>query len=488
MKPSIRRQTSLIFIGLMVGTLLLCLLMSRLFLGDYYMSSKKKVIVDAYRTIKQAADNDSFEAADIIEELDAICSNNNIIAFVMDESSRRRYVSPNGGDVLDRKLVGYIFGFIPISEDRLEEGEDYMILRTSEGRDEYLEMIGRLDEDVSFIMQTPMESIKESAALANRFFFYVGCIGSLAGAIIIWLFTRRLTGPILQLNDVSKRMVDLDFEAKYRAKARNELDLLGENMNKLSESLERSIGELKTANNELRRDIKQKEEIEEARKEFLSNVSHELKTPIALISGYAEGLKEGISDDPESRNFYCEVIMDEADKMNQMVKQLLSLDQLESGRDPVTMERFDMAALARGCVQAQSIMTEKKGIEVRLHDEEPVYVWADEYRTELVFRNYLSNAINYCSGKKVIDIVLKDLEDRVRVQVFNTGDPIPEEALDKLWDKFYKVDKARTREYGGSGIGLSIVKAVMESMHRDYGVENYTNGVMFWFELEKGNA
>jgi signal transduction histidine kinase len=112
-------------------------------------------------------------------------------------------------------------------------------------------------------------------------------------------------------------------------------------------------------------------------------------------------------------------------------------------------------------------------------------VWADEFWTEEVFMNYFSNAVNHCNGKKVIDIHFEEKQNCVRVVVFNTGSPIPEESLPHLWEKFYKVDKARTREYGGSGVGLSIVKAIMDQMHQDYGVINYDNGVAFWFELEK---
>ena len=221
------------------------------------------------------------------------------------------------------------------------------------------------------------------------------------------------------------------------------------------------------------------------RKEFLSNVSHELKTPIALIQGYAEGLKEGINDDAESREFYCDVIIDEAAKMNDMVKKLLTLNQLEFGNDVISMERFDIAALIRNYIQSVEILTKQKDIQVRF-DNMPfaVYVWADEFKVEEVFGNYFSNAIHYASGDKIIDVKLIKTDNKVKVSVFNTGEPIPEESLSHLWEKFYKVDKARTREYGGSGVGLSIVKAIMESMNQAYGVINYDNGVAFWFELE----
>lgn len=259
---------------------------------------------------------------------------------------------------------------------------------------------------------------------------------------------------------------------------------MGSNINQLSESLERTISELKTANNELQKDIEKKEQIDEMRKEFLANVSHELKTPIALIQGYAEGLREGISDDAESRDFYCEVIMDEAGKMNAMVQKLLTLNQLEFGNDKVSMERFDIVAMIRNYLQSAEILARQDGIEVEMGQTEPIYVWGDEFKIEEVFMNYFTNAVHYCQGEKRVRIHVALEDSKAKVSVYNTGEPIPEESLGHLWEKFYKVDKARTREYGGSGVGLSIVKAIMESMNQEYGVWNCPDGVEFWFTLE----
>lgn len=299
------------------------------------------------------------------------------------------------------------------------------------------------------------------------------------------LVTKRITRPISELTDLSKKMSDLDFEAKYESKVGNEIDVLGDNFNRMSSQLETTISELKSANNELQRDIEDKIKIDKMRKEFLDNVSHELKTPIALIQGYAEGLKENISDDPESREFYCDVIMDEASKMNKLVKNLLTLNQLESGKDAVVMERFDIVSLIRGVLQTMNIMIGQKEANVIFEAEKPVYVWADEFKIEEVVTNYVSNALNHLDGEKEIEIKLQDEDNRVKISVFNTGTPIPEADVPNLWNKFYKVDKARTREYGGSGIGLSIVKAIMESMNQEYGVQNFDNGVEFWFTLDR---
>ena len=295
---------------------------------------------------------------------------------------------------------------------------------------------------------------------------------------------NRITRPIMELAGISERMKHLDFNAKYTGDDRTEIAILGNNINEMSEVLETTISELKTANNELLKDIERKDQIDEMRKEFLSNVSHELKTPIALIQGYAEGLREGINDDEESREFYCDVIIDEAAKMNIMVKKLLTLNQLESGNEVVSMERFDITALIKNYIASSDILLKERDISVRMEDYEAIYVWGDEFKVEEVFMNYFTNAIHYAQDEKIIDVKLCRMGQQVRISVFNTGSPIPQDSIEHIWEKFYKVDKARTREYGGSGIGLSIVKAIMESMNQKFGVVNYENGVEFWFMLD----
>ena len=197
---------------------------------------------------------------------------------------------------------------------------------------------------------------------------------------------------------------------------------------------------------------------------------------------------ENINDDEESRNFYCEVIMDEAAKMNNIVKKLLDLNQLEFGDNNLNMEHFDIVSVIQNLLASSDILFKQKQVSLEFNVTGPVYVWADVYTVEEVFNNYLSNAFNHVDGDRIIRVDITKDAGHVRVCVFNTGQPIPEDDLPKIWGKFYKVDKARTREYGGSGVGLSIVKASMELLGQKYGVENKENGVEFWFELDATNS
>ena len=502
-RHSIGAQFAIIFIALMAGAFSLCWIINSVFLKEYYVRSKQSVIENAYRQVNLLfQQNEDVNSEDFDIEFLKICSNNNLSILVTDSSMNIVKSSVRDWDRLIVRLMNYIFMGDPnYSQEEdggfrgrewarehppLIETDQYMIRRTNDSRmkTDYLELWGGLDNGNLIIMRTPIESIRESVIIANRFLGYVGISAVLLCAVVIWVVSKKITRPILELADISEKMTHLDFEAKYNNTDKNEIGILGNHINQLSRALEKTISELKTANNELKNDLKNKEKTEEMRTEFLSNVSHELKTPIALIQGYAEGLKEGINDDAESRDFYCEVIMDEAEKMNQLVKNLLNLNQLESGNETITLERFDVVELIANCIQSADILIRQSQAEVIFEEQGPVYVWADEFKTEEVFMNYLSNAIHYVDGERKIEVKLIQKAQILRISVFNTGNPIPEESLEQLWKKFYKVDKARTREYGGSGVGLSIVKAIMESLNRDYGVINYENGVAFWFELD----
>ncbi len=353
--------------------------------------------------------------------------------------------------------------------------------------DYYLEIWGTLDNGYSIILRTPIQGIKDNVNISTTLIKYVGGAILIVGIISAFVVSTYITRPIKQLSDIAERMSEMDFDARYEGSDKGEIGLLGKSMNNMSEKLEHNIAELKKANLELKKDIDKKEKLEIMRTDFLSNVSHELKTPIALIQGYAEGLKEGITDDPESMGFYCDVIMDEANKMNTMVKRLLTLNQIEFGNDEPDMERFNINELIASVVDANAIREGQKNMSIVFNNRnEQNFVWADEYKTEEVLTNYISNALNHCDGKQAIEVRTSKSEDgaTLTVTVYNSGRNIAEEDLERIWEKFYKTDKARTREYGGNGIGLSIVKAIMESMGQEYGVRNVSDGVEFWFTLD----
>lgn len=492
MKKSIKIRLAVTYIGIMCLSLAVMLLVNSLFLEKFYLRKKTESLKKVYNTMNDTSDTRYYSSLADDEKFKQYCDENNLSMIVVEDvTSRILFAYAKNSERLYSEIqFGVLDDFVRGKREILEATDNYIVEKKTDDVKamDSVNMVGVLDNGNGFLITTPAQSLKDSALISNVFYLYIGLFTIFISSVVIWFISRHITRPLQQLSELSKEMANLNFDAKYTSTSEDEIGVLGNNLNRMSGELEKTISELRTANNELRKDIEKKEQIDEMRKEFLSNVSHELKTPIALIQGYAEGLQECINDDQESREFYCDVIIDEAAKMNNMVKKLLSLNQLEFGNDTVNMERFDLTELVKGVVQSAQLLASQKEAEIRFLQEEPISVWGDEFKIEEVVTNYVSNALNHVDFEKKIEIKAVKRGDVVRLSVFNTGARIPEEDLDKIWIKFYKVDKARTREYGGSGIGLSIVKAIMDSMNQKCGVINYENGVEFWFELACGDT
>lgn len=510
MKQSLRTRLVFISAGMIILSIAICWIMNLFLLPGVYESSKKKQMNEVYSQISELfSENDwssisSDQQNEVYDKIDKISANSGVSLYIMEIK-----VSVDSGLISD---VSYLY---PSMTGRMQElnknqlskyvlfkqlgnvsDENYQVLKETDNYElfkvydermdsNYLELVGGVKGDYWIYVRTNYQSIKESAFISNEFLACVGFAVTVLCILIMIVVSNKYTKPILALAKIAQKMEDLNFDVRYEEDRKDEIGVLGHSMNSLSDKLEETISELKTANNELQLDLERRSEQEKMRQEFLANVSHELKTPIALIQGYAEGLQENVNEDPEGRDFYCEVIIDEADKMNKMVKKLLSLNQLEFGNGQVHLEHFDVQEVVKSVIASSDILFKQKGISLSFNEKKPVFVWADEYMTEEVVTNYVSNAVNHIGGEQIIEIKIESSGDRARVSVFNTGEKIPEEELDKIWNKFYKVDKARTREYGGNGIGLSIVKAIMDAHNQKYGVRNYDNGVEFWFELDE---
>ncbi len=511
MKHSLRIKLTLILVGLLVFLISAYLLVNVFFLEAYYQKVKKDSLSKCYDELKATVESLSTDYTDeeTSNTIEGIETSYGLNIYLISEGNDDygpyiRFLYPSSTYLKDARtrryervkdaLFLYIFAGLGLeNNDQVEllasrDGSfDIYKIHESSNQAYYIDLLGYLDDGTMVFIRTNYDSIQESAAISNKFMSMVGIFVVLLGACAMYVLSRSFAKPIREMSDIAGQMSELNFEKKYTGTRKDEIGELGASINMLSKQLEETIHELKTANNELLKDNERKTQIDEMRTEFLSNVSHELKTPIALIQGYAEGLKE-VAEDPESREYYCDVIIDEALKMNTMVKQLLSLNQIEFGRNEISMERFDITELVKSVASSAELMAKQKDITIRIEDAGPVFVWADQFRIEEVVTNYISNAINHIDGERIIEVGFEVTGDIVRVSVFNTGDPIPEDEQEKIWIKFYKVDKARSREYGGSGIGLSIVKAIMDSHNRKCGVRNRENGVEFWFELDCGNS
>jgi len=501
---SLRVKITLIIL-LLISILLLSIgILNNYGLTWYYQNEKVSEIHEAYlkldNEVKKLSEDgqtvigESEDSESVVNErvsniiLDYSNKHNITIALVDSMTNKAIYSSQREGDMfLDRIQEGFIGNKNIKKKDILYKSDNYtIILHNTPQNSSFIEGFGYCsDNQTIVIMSTPVAGLKESVNISNKFLIYVAVIGFFITVIITFLITKMITSPILQLAEISNKMGKLDFTARYEGKRSDEIQTLGQNMNYMSDRLKKAISKLQEANEVLKEDIKRKEAIDEMRKDFIANVSHELKTPIALIQGYAEGLNEGLCEDEESRKYYTEVIMDESEKMNKMVKQLLTLSSLESGNSILHKENFNMTSLTEGVLSSISILIGEKNVKVDFDTSKDVFLYADEFKIEEVVTNYISNAIHHVNDNGTIKIDVSEDESNVYFSVYNTGNQIPEKDLSNVWEKFFKVDKAHSRSYGGSGIGLSIVKAIVEAHGGAVKVVNKSDGVEFGFKIPR---
>ena len=501
---SLRVKITLIIL-LLISILLLSIgILNNFGLTWYYQNEKVSEIHEAYlkldNEVKKLSEDgqtvigESEDSESVVNEsvsniiLDYSNKHNITIALVDSMTNKAIYSSQREGDMfLDRIQEGFIGNKNIKKKDILYKSDNYtIILHNTPKNSSFIEGFGYCsDNQTIVIMSTPVAGLKESVNISNKFLIYVAIIGFIITVIITFLITKMITSPILQLAEISNKMGKLDFTARYEGKRSDEIQTLGQNMNYMSDRLKKAISKLQEANEVLKEDIKRKEAIDEMRKDFIANVSHELKTPIALIQGYAEGLNEGLCEDEESRKYYTEVIMDESEKMNKMVKQLLTLSSLESGNSILHKENFNMTSLTEGVLSSISILIGEKNVKVDFDTSKDIFLYADEFKIEEVVTNYISNAIHHVNDNGTIKIDVSEDERNVYFSVYNTGNKIPEKDLSNVWEKFFKVDKAHSRSYGGSGIGLSIVKAIVEAHGGAVKVVNKSDGVEFGFKIPR---
>lgn len=492
-KPkSVRAKLFISLCIVIVLTIIFLIIINNIVLEAFYVYNKKDIEKEFYERINSLYNNgESTENISKIAREYAI--KNNLDVFIRNEAT---------GDVITNSQfkiqdIGEMKNLISFA-DKKKIGEvlyksNKVIIKTikdSQSERIHIVMLATLDNGNEMFVVTPISAIKDSLRVSNQVLIFVGIISVLISAIIALVVSKHFSAPILDLNGITKKMTNLDFSAKYIPRNNDdELDELGKRINILSDTLEHTISELKANNNELERDIKEKSKIEEMRTQFISDVSHELKTPIAIIQGYAEGLIENVNEDDESRKYYAEVILDEADKMDKLVKQLLELMKLEYGKREFNNKSFDIVSLISEDMRKCDVMLKEQNIDISFKNENPINVLADDFYIEQVVTNYLTNAIKYSkevNGRRAIEIYVEEQSNGyVKVSVYNTGNNFSEDEMKAIWGRFYKVDASRNRANGGTGIGLAYVKAVMNNYENRYGVENKKDGVEFYFELKK---
>ncbi|HWR44993.1 sensor histidine kinase [Sporomusa sp.] len=503
MTLSIRTKLFIILSGLILFFVLISLGLIRLGLEKYYVWQKKDILIansnlvdDLYRGRPE----------EITLELERIASTLGAGVIIFTQEGYIKYSSFSR--IINQKLHDTpLAPALPPPYDKVSKDNPFHVppappyaLISKEAVDsrtiiemqhdqnlriEFMALERHLRNNDILIIRQPLAPVSESAVVAAQFMAFTGILVLLLGCTWAFLFAKKFTLPIVELNRIAQSMARLDFSLKCTVNRSDELGELGKSINHLSEQLDSAIIELSKKNQQLMADMEKERALDAMRKNFVSSVSHELKTPLSLILGYAEGLKENVAHDEESKNYYCSIIIDEAEKMDKLVKDLLNLSQIESGLFQLNRTDFDLLTLLNDIIKKYQTILEEKAINLEIDGTSSHYVNGDILRIEQVLLNIFTNAMYHSDFAKIIKIGVKDTGNKIKVSIFNSGRPIPGESLEKLWTSFYKVDKARTREHGRYGLGLSIVRAIQEQHGNSYGVDNLQDGVIFWFELDK---
>jgi signal transduction histidine kinase len=448
---------------------------SQLFLERYYMHKKIKVITSTYEQLIETYRSDPTR---LDEDLDKLTYDRSLnIAIVPRESSPEARI--RGGHVLPNVISRIQNGKV------LEETDAYTVSRINLDRvaSDIVLLSGSLPGDPrSVLIYVPLASIRDSVRIIQEFLVASAVITGIIGLLLSIATAGKLTKPIVALTRMSSSMKSLDFSTRFAEDRKDEIQELGENMNALSTILDRTLTELKAKNNRLALDIHQKQRLDDMRRAFLQNASHQLKTPIAIIKGYAEGLMDGIADDEKSRSDYASTIYREAERMDGLVRKLLKIARLEADGSAARIERFDLDELLKETITSFEPLFEQAQIRCRYPIQEQRFVYADRSMIAEALSNYLSNAIHHVDEHKTIEISAVKLNSGIRVDVYNSGRRIHAEETDNIWRPFYMLD--HEDGYEGDGLGLSIVAAIMRVHNRNYGVDNRDRGVSFWFELE----
>ena len=363
--------------------------------------------------------------------------------------------------------------------------ENFEVMKRAATNAEYFVYTYTLKSGETLHLYSEVANVETSVNVAGSVYSFMSISMIVVMSVIFYLLVAKFTKPLVEMNEITKDMAALNFERKCADYGSDEIGELGHSINTLSTTLDATLVDLKYKNKQLEKDIERRHALDNARSSFISNVSHELKTPIAIISGYAEGLCEGISNDPEVIKEYCQIIQDESQKMNALVIELLELSKLDSKTQPFTPDFFDIGACVQSLLSHLSLQFEQKGITLINRIPSPLVCYAQEDKIEIVLRNYITNALAHCDGQRIIELNYRESNRFIEIGVFNTGNNIDENDLPEIWDSFYRADKAHGRSENRFGLGLSIVKSIMTNHNCRYGVKNTKNGVVFTFEVSK---
>ncbi len=409
--------------------------------------------------------------------------------YLLSEYEREEGVSIDLYDQSDNYLYEGSGSFVSgnklniISRKENEDGSYFNVVSAEGSNTQYI-LFGKTFENGYHIEITAQKDpIQENASIATQVTTTITVFTLILALIFIFDYSRRFTKPLIQMNEVMEKIANLDFSERTDIERNDEIGTLSQNINKVSDSLDSALTELREKNAQLQADIERERQLERMRRDFVSSASHELKTPIAIIRGYAEGLKMSLKDTEQSAEEYCDIIMRESDKMNELVLNMLEQTLYSSGAKIPEQEYFDIDSYIEEFLKSVAPIFEEKEITVKYYGTDFV-AFADRKQMTTVLSNIVLNACSHAKNERIIEISAEKIHNFIRINVFNTGSFISDKDKEGIFTSFYRADKAHSRAEGRFGLGLSIVKSITENHGCECGFENKENGVTFWFTMK----
>ena len=473
-----RTLSSILMVVVIIGLLTL---LELYFLDDAYLYFEKKNLVSLSEEISTYTQLDA-EAKKALSDIESM---NGVYIEMYHPRSTLIYTSETNDSVFDpveqrsnNEMKPRIMKIL--THEETDEWSYFETRQEYYASASYIVYGTTLENDISIVIYASIDSINASARSAFWVLFWSEL--SLLSLVLILFLVHFFTvsRPIDQISHVTKGIAQMDFNQVCPSYRITELNELSQHINSLSASLDLTLRTLKRRNAQLEDDIEKEKQIMESRKDFIASASHELKTPLAVIQGYAEGLKYGIYAGKEDACY--DIILDEATKMHALVLELLETSRMNAGAWEPQYEVMPLREKVASVFEQMKTIFNKNGITAINKVDDSFVCYADANLFDRVFSNYLSNAISHCAGKKQIVVDAVPVEGCYRISVFNTGKQIAQDDLEHIWTSFYRADKARSRKEGRFGLGLSIVASAQQQQGLKCGVENREDGVEFWFD------
>ena len=470
-------QVAVIF-AVFVAILMLC---NTALLSKFFCLRQKNALISQINRLDNIDISDSSAVSEVLTD---IRENYNFDTEIYDRRGNIKYTT-GGAQMMDFLMNGHSNfimsheSLVTVKTENLSNGIVYEEAVRRFDNSEFLLCRKEIGSGFYAEVKIQKQLVMSSAKTANEFITVVSVL--CLGLSMIWIviFAKRFSQPLAQMNTITRDMANLKFDRTITVNRNDEIGQLASSVNEMSASLSSTLDDLKRTNLKLRDEIELERQLDVMRKTFVANVSHELKTPISIISGYAEGLKLNVNGD--KREAYCDTIIDESRRMNNLVLSILELSKYESGQINAQFKAFDINGMTDMLLNR---IFENSDIEIQNKISAQTVVFADEMQIEQALKSYLENAKSHTPSGGKVCVYSDEIDGKMRISVHNTGSHISEEEMPFIWQSFYRGDASHKRDKGRFGLGLSIVSAVMKIHNCHCGVYNTEDGVTFWFEVD----